>query len=40
LQNPARYHWLLGYPLKTVLDHTLYVFEVPASAFPQAGGGL
>jgi hypothetical protein len=40
LQNPASYHWLLGYPLKTVLDHTLYVFEVPANAFPQAGGGL
>jgi hypothetical protein len=40
LQNPASYHWLLVYPLKTVLDHTLYVFEVPANAFPQTGAGL
>lgn len=40
LQNPSSYHWLLAYPLKTVLDHTLYVFEVPANAFPQTGAGL
>ena len=30
LQNPAGYHWVLQYPLKTVLNHSLYVFEVPA----------
>jgi hypothetical protein len=40
LQNPSSYHWLMAYPLKTVLDHTLYVFEVPANAFPQTGPGL
>jgi hypothetical protein len=30
LQNPAGYHWVLLYPLKTVLNHSLYVFDVPA----------
>jgi hypothetical protein len=30
LQNPAGYHWVLQYPLKTVLNHSLYVFDVPA----------
>jgi hypothetical protein len=30
LQNPSGYHWVLQYPLKTVLDHSLYVFDVPA----------
>ncbi len=32
LKNHFAYRWLLQYPLKTVLDHTLYVFEVPQSA--------
>jgi hypothetical protein len=30
LKDHAAYRWLLQYPVKTVLDHTLYVFEVPA----------
>jgi hypothetical protein len=29
LKNPASYHWLLAYPRKAILDHCLYVFEVP-----------
>jgi len=28
LQNPAAYHWLLQYPRKAILNHTLHVFEV------------
>ncbi|MGA3082284.1 MAG: glycosyltransferase family 39 protein [Terracidiphilus sp.] len=31
LKNHSAYRWLLQYPLKTVLDHALYVFDVPAS---------
>jgi hypothetical protein len=34
LQNHSAYRWLLQYPLKTILNHTLYVFEVPAGAHP------
>ena len=30
LQDHHAYRWLLQYPVKTVLNHTLYVFEVPA----------
>lgn len=30
LENPNAYHWVLQYPLKRVLNHSLYVFEVPA----------
>ena len=30
LQNSAAYHWALQYPLKAVLNHSLYVFDVPA----------
>jgi hypothetical protein len=30
LNDHYAYRWLLQYPLKTVLNHTLYVFEVPA----------
>ena len=29
LENPKAYHWLLQYPRKAILNHTLYVFEVP-----------
>jgi hypothetical protein len=29
LSDPAAYHWLLHYPRKAILDHTLYVFDVP-----------
>jgi hypothetical protein len=29
LHNHFAYRWLLQYPLRTVLNHTLYVFEVP-----------
>jgi len=32
LKNPDSYHWLLAYPRKTILNHSLYVFEVPANA--------
>ena len=28
LKNHYAYRWLLQYPLKTILNHTLYVFEV------------
>ncbi len=31
LDDPNGYHWLLQYPAK-ILDHSLYVFEVPADA--------
>lgn len=31
LKNHFAYRWLLQYPLKTVLNHSLYVFEVPQS---------
>jgi len=34
LQNHSAYRWLLQYPLKTILNHTLYVFDVPADAHP------
>ncbi|MFB3916549.1 MAG: glycosyltransferase family 39 protein [Terriglobales bacterium] len=27
-RDPTAFHWVLQYPLKTVLNHTLYVFEV------------
>lgn len=29
LKNHYAYRWLLQYPVKTILNHTLYVFEVP-----------
>jgi 4-amino-4-deoxy-L-arabinose transferase-like glycosyltransferase len=29
LTDPDSYKWLLRYPPKTILNHTLYVFEVP-----------
>jgi hypothetical protein len=29
LQDHSAYRWLLQYPLKAILNHTLYVFEVP-----------
>jgi hypothetical protein len=29
LSNHDAYRWLLNYPVRAVLDHTLYVFEVP-----------
>jgi hypothetical protein len=29
LTNHDAYRWLLQYPLKTILNHTLYVFQVP-----------
>jgi hypothetical protein len=32
LEDPNGYHWLLQYPTKTILDHSLHVFEVPADA--------
>jgi hypothetical protein len=31
LRDPRAYHWLLQYPRKTILDHSLHVFEVPAA---------
>ena len=30
LNDPAAYRWLLQYPRKTILNHTLLVFEVSA----------
>ena len=32
LRNPNEFHWLLAYPRKAILNHTLFVFEVPAGA--------
>ena len=29
LPDPSSYHWLLQYPTKLILNHSLYVFEVP-----------
>ncbi len=29
LKNHYAYRWLLQYPVKTILNHTLYVFDVP-----------
>jgi hypothetical protein len=29
LPDPKAYHWLLQYPTKSILNHSLYVFEVP-----------
>lgn len=34
LTDPAAYRWLLRYPRKAILDHTLYVFDVPAGSLP------
>jgi hypothetical protein len=34
LTDPSAYRWLLQYPRKAILDHTLYVFDVPAQARP------
>lgn len=31
LRDPRAYHWLLQYPRKTILNHSLHVFEVPAA---------
>lgn len=35
LKNPQSYHWVLAYPRKAILNHTLYVFDVPANATAQ-----
>jgi Dolichyl-phosphate-mannose-protein mannosyltransferase len=32
LKDPTSYRWLLAHPRKAILNHTLHVFEVPASA--------
>jgi hypothetical protein len=34
LENPAAFRWLLRYPRKAILNHTLHVFEVPAGGAP------
>jgi len=34
LKNHEAYRWLLRYPLKTVLNHTLYVFDTSAQPAP------
>src|SRR6266850_818316 len=31
-KNPKAYQWLLKYPITAVLDHSLYVFKVPAES--------
>ena len=31
LPDPNAYHWVLQYPRKLILNHSLYVFEVPES---------
>jgi len=31
LDDPKSYRWVLQYPCKAILNHTLYVFEVPAA---------
>ncbi len=30
-KDPQAYHWLLQYPRKAILNHSLHVFEVPAT---------
>jgi hypothetical protein len=35
LPDPDSYHWVLQYPLKLILNHSLYVFEVPDQAKQQ-----
>ncbi len=32
LPDPNAYHWVLQYPTKLILNHSLYVFEVPDQA--------
>jgi len=32
LDDPAAYRWVLHYPIKTVLNHSLFVFTVPAQS--------
>jgi dolichyl-phosphate-mannose-protein mannosyltransferase len=32
LPDPNSYHWVLQYPTKLILNHSLYVFEVPDQA--------
>ena len=32
LKDPAAFHWLLAYRRTAILDHSLFVFEVPESA--------
>ena len=34
LKNHNAYRWLLQYPVKAILNHTLYVFEVPKTGAP------
>ena len=34
LRNPSSYHWVLQYPRKTILNHTLHVFDVPREPHP------
>ena len=34
LENPAAFHWLLQYPRKAILNHTLHVFVVPGGGAP------
>ena len=29
LENPTSHRWVLRYPEKTVLNHTLHVFQIP-----------
>lgn len=34
LGDPTAYRWLLQYPRKAILNHTLHVFDVPAGTVP------
>jgi uncharacterized membrane protein YhhN len=36
LKDPEAYHWLLLYPRKAILNHTLHVFEVPPHSITSA----
>ena len=29
LPDPSAYHWALQYPMTSILNHSLYVFDVP-----------
>jgi len=44
LPDPNAYHWVLQYPTKLILNHSLYVFEVPDQAnqppFPVSPAGI
>jgi hypothetical protein len=35
LENSNSYRWLLRYPRKAILNHTLHVFDIPHESTPR-----